>query len=169
MKNPLTRIPLFKELRKEFPKILGIMALSGVLALANWFYHEKLNNKAFAGTSAAQSGELETPGATITAAELENFILRGENILLLDARVSGFYEKRHIPGAHNLPESEFEKFYPRLEKKIRESRHIIIYCANAGCQNSEHLATRLQALGHVNISLFPGGQEEWDARRKQTK
>jgi len=42
---------------------------------------------------------------------------------------------------------------------------IVVYCANAECDDSIATAERLEALGYTNVRHYAGGKDEWRARR----
>jgi rhodanese-related sulfurtransferase len=42
---------------------------------------------------------------------------------------------------------------------------IVVYCANARCDDSHHTARRLQELGYTNLRHYAGGKDEWRERQ----
>ena len=92
---------------------------------------------------------------------------RAENksALILDARPAVFIERGHVPGALNLSRDDFANDIvasrPRL--KTAQAKPIIVYCSGGECHDSRLVANALLSLGFSNVSLYPGGWEEWSA------
>ena len=38
---------------------------------------------------------------------------------------------------------------------------IVTYCSNTACPNSDHVATKLAALGYLNVRRYAEGIEDW--------
>lgn len=38
---------------------------------------------------------------------------------------------------------------------------IVTYCANVACANSQHVATKLEALGYRNVRKYREGIQDW--------
>ena len=97
---------------------------------------------------------------TITADELLRKIDAGDSVVLVDALAPMVYAHSHLPGAINMPPSAVDR--ERLAKRIPDrATEIIVYCANANCEDSVATAERLQALGYMNVRHYPGGKDEW--------
>jgi rhodanese-related sulfurtransferase len=39
---------------------------------------------------------------------------------------------------------------------------IVVYCANAQCQNSHIAAHRLSTLSYSKVAVYPGGKKDWE-------
>ena len=101
---------------------------------------------------------------TITADELLQKIERGDDFVLVDALAPMIYAHSHLPGAINLPPSGVEA--TRCAKRMPSlDTEIVVYCANAECDDSIATAERLEALGYTNVRHYAGGKDEWRARR----
>ena len=49
-----------------------------------------------------------------------------------------------------------------MKKRLADpSVEIVVYCANAECEDSVETAERLLALGYTNVRHYPGGKSEW--------
>ena len=96
----------------------------------------------------------------ITAAELQEKLERGDDFVLIDALAPMAYAHSHLPGAINMPPSAVEPL--RCAKRMPElDIEIVVYCANAECQDSLATGEQLRALGYRNVRHSPGGKEEW--------
>lgn len=100
----------------------------------------------------------------VSGEELHSLVKKDEDILILDVRSDFFFERGHIPGALKFEYGEFDKFYPAFVEKIKNARCVVIYCNDSNCDTSKTVASRLNALGHTNIFVYPGGWEEWGQR-----
>lgn len=85
-----------------------------------------------------------------------------KDVVFIDARSSTEYAAGHIPGALNVPPSEFTRSKP-LER-LRRNQPVITYCSGEACQSSIALAEMLIGLrGHIETRVFFGGWEAWKA------
>lgn len=137
--------------------------LAAILAPANYLHRKDCNEEI-----SPTSGKSKASG-NVTMGGLEMLIQQNDLFLILDAQADWFYEQEHIPGALNLPNDEMDKYSPLLKDKIARAKCVVVYCADRDCANSKILATALHKLGHVNISVYPGGLKEWKATGKGTK
>jgi rhodanese-related sulfurtransferase len=80
--------------------------------------------------------------------------------LALDARPIDFYDMQHIPGALPLPEDDFEAAFARLEKRLRASSDVIVYCAGFGCEASHIVSRRLKQRG-IPAAILEEGWPAW--------
>jgi rhodanese-related sulfurtransferase len=100
---------------------------------------------------------------TVTAEELLRKIEDGDEFVLVDALAPMVYAHSHLPGAINLPPSNFDPFV--VERRIPDrNAEIIVYCANPDCDDSVVTAQKLQALGYTNVGHYAGGKDEWRER-----
>ncbi len=91
--------------------------------------------------------------------DLEDALL--SQAVLIDARSPDMYTSGHIPGALNLPVSDFDAAYPELKSQLKTASLIVVYCDGGDCELSHDLATMLKDLGHGPIQLFAGGFDAW--------
>jgi len=85
------------------------------------------------------------------------------NARFVDARASDFFEEGHIPGAVNLPRELLTEGGAQPEL-LGKSQPLIVYCSGEDCEDSLLVAKGLLALGYLNVTVFPGGWEEWEAK-----
>lgn len=118
----------------------------------------------------ASNYEVETSAAAVSAT-IDLKILDGiiksktDSFLLIDARTPELYQQGHIPTALNLPLEQFSSLYPKLKQKLTQYKGIIIYCESAACPISSHLASKLEAQGHVTL-IYTEGFREWKRANK---
>jgi rhodanese-related sulfurtransferase len=86
-----------------------------------------------------------------------------KSAVILDARGAAFYAKAHVPGARNLPKSDFlDGSWNRsaLADVARDSQ-IIVYCSSEDCPDSSDVVEGLAQLGYHNAAIFKGGMKAW--------
>lgn len=77
---------------------------------------------------------------------------RAGHIVLVDGREPGEYRAGHIAGAVQLSSN------PALA-----GRKVVIYCSNAGCNNSMMVAKQAEAAGASSVRIYREGFREWVA------
>jgi rhodanese-related sulfurtransferase len=99
----------------------------------------------------------------ITAEELLQKLERGDDFVLVDALAPMVYAHSHLPTAVNLPPAAVDAI--RCAKRMPDpGTEIVVYCANAECDDSTETARRLAELGYTNVRHYPGGKDEWRQR-----
>jgi rhodanese-related sulfurtransferase len=123
---------------------------------------------AFSGRGFAldRSVFIQAGDESIEAAEAKSRLDRGA--LFLDARPVDFYNMSHIPSSLPLPEPEFDKYFERLEPKLRSSFNIVIYCAGYGCEASHVVARKLRDKG-IHAAILNEGWPAWTDAGYPTK
>jgi rhodanese-related sulfurtransferase len=91
--------------------------------------------------------------------------VENESALILDARPAVFFERGHVPGALNLSRDDFAHDYRRLAPTLigAADKPIIVYCSGGACHDSKLVANALLSLGSNDVSVYPGGWDEWSA------
>lgn len=95
----------------------------------------------------------------ITRDQLKAKLDRGEDVVLVEALPPMYYEDAHLPGAINIPHDRVDELAPSLLPD--HSAQIVVYCANAPCQNSGIAARRLAALGYSDVLDYDDGKQDW--------
>jgi rhodanese-related sulfurtransferase len=109
---------------------------------------------------ASLSGVGGEPRAT-TLREAEEAWRKGSAVFI-DARASDFFDEGHIPGAIHVAVSDISAGRPAgLPKNMGAA--LVVYCSGGGCEDSRLVAKALAAAGYTNVSVFPGGWDEWTA------
>lgn len=84
--------------------------------------------------------------------------LRAHGALLIEVLPREDYERRHIPGAINMPLPELnEETAARLDR----SRAIVLYCNDFQCDLSARAAARLESMDFANVYNYEGGKLDW--------
>lgn len=99
----------------------------------------------------------------ISKPELLELIQRADG-LVIDARSPMIFDLGHLPNAHNLPRSTFERSYRSLSDAglLRSQTPIVVYCESQACPDAGAVARLLIANGHSDVRVFSGGWEEWE-------
>ncbi|OAM87707.1 hypothetical protein AW736_20770 [Termitidicoccus mucosus] len=94
--------------------------------------------------------------------DMDSFKATGD-LLIIDARPGLFYKYGHIPGAISLPAqtNELGRETGKVLSGVPGNRTIVIYCADAQCENAETVAGQVSRHGYGNIYIFSGGWSEW--------
>jgi rhodanese-related sulfurtransferase len=100
--------------------------------------------------------------SSITAQELTHKLERGDDFVLVDALAPMVFAHSHLPGAINMPPNAVDTI--RCAKRMPDvDVEIVVYCANASCDDSVATGERLRELGYTNIRHYEGGKDEWRA------
>lgn len=104
---------------------------------------------------------------TIKFADLKPRI-GAKSVLVIDPRLTVFFESEHIPNAISLPLIGFNASYNKTDKKynLKNFGLIIVYCADNDCDDSEKLGCKLSEEGSGNIAIYKGWWQEWKERKK---
>jgi rhodanese-related sulfurtransferase len=83
-----------------------------------------------------------------------------KDVILIDARPAARqYDPGHLPGAINIPDSQFDKMTNLLpaDKKML----VIVYCGGVECMLSHNVARKMEKLGYTNIKVYADGSPAW--------
>ena len=69
------------------------------------------------------------------------------------------YDPGHIPGAINIPDTQFDKLAGKLPAD--KSTLLIFYCGGLDCPLSHNSAFKAEKLGYTQIKVYPAGMPEW--------
>ena len=84
--------------------------------------------------------------------------------LLVDAMPSNFYERRHIPGAVNLPLALFDFVYMMGFSQENKAKRIIVYGRTISKHYDQQVAMKLVLRGHKTVQILEGGLSIWEKR-----
>ena len=83
-----------------------------------------------------------------------------KGVMLIDSRPAARqYDPGHIPGAINIPDTQFEKMVDRLPAD--KATLLIFYCGGVDCMLSHNSAFKAEKLGYTNVKVYPAGMPEW--------
>ena len=84
-------------------------------------------------------------------------------VVIIDARPAARkYDLGHIPGAINIPETQFDKHVGKLPAD--KGTLLVFYCEGETCMLSHKAAFSAEKLGYTNIKVYPAGFPEWQAK-----
>lgn len=99
---------------------------------------------------------------SVGTAQVKALIDAKDPTVIVDSRPKARkYDLGHIPGAINIPDSQFEKITAMLpaDKNVP----LLFYCDGPKCPLSASSAAKAKALGHTNVKTFVGGYPAWAA------
>ncbi|MER2605379.1 MAG: rhodanese-like domain-containing protein, partial [Siculibacillus sp.] len=86
-----------------------------------------------------------------------------KGVALIDSRPAARqYDPGHIPGAINIPDTQFEKSVDKLPAD--KDTLLIFYCGGLDCMLSHTSAAKAEALGYKNIKVYAEGMPDWKAK-----
>ena len=86
-----------------------------------------------------------------------------KGVMLIDSRPAARqYDPGHIPGAVNIPDSQFDKQIDKLPAD--KATLLIFYCGGVDCPLSHNSAFKAEKLGYSNIKVYPAGMPDWAAK-----
>lgn len=86
---------------------------------------------------------------------------RDESLLLINVLDPDAFEKQHVPGSHNIPQSRTDFVSQVQEVAGRGDGPIVVYCASTDCTASPTAARKLTEAGFSDVADFEGGMAEW--------
>jgi rhodanese-related sulfurtransferase len=86
-----------------------------------------------------------------------------KGVMIIDSRPAARqYDPGHIPGAVNIPDSQFEKQLDRLPAD--KTTLLLFYCGGLDCMLSHNSAFKAEKLGYTNIKVYAAGMPDWKAK-----
>jgi rhodanese-related sulfurtransferase len=86
--------------------------------------------------------------------------------VIIDSRPAARqYDPGHIPGAINIPDSQFDKLVDKLPAD--KATLLLFYCGGLECMLSHNSAFKAEKLGYTNIKVYPAGSPDWKAKGAQ--
>jgi rhodanese-related sulfurtransferase len=70
------------------------------------------------------------------------------------------YDKGHIPGAINIPDTQFEKMTDKLPAD--KAAPLYFYCDGLNCKLSSNSAEKAVKLGYTKVMVVPEGWPAWE-------
>jgi rhodanese-related sulfurtransferase len=83
--------------------------------------------------------------------------------LFVDARSPDEYAQGHIPGAINIPVSDFENGVVSHMDQLDSAPAVATYCPSMECWDAVDVADRLREVTQKPIYVFEQGWEAWQA------
>ncbi len=83
------------------------------------------------------------------------------DVMIIDSRPAARkYDTGHIPGAVNIPDTQFDELAPKMLPPDK-SMLLIFYCEGPDCVLSHKGAFKAEKLGYTNIVVYTEGYPEW--------
>jgi rhodanese-related sulfurtransferase len=142
---------------------LAITVVSAVVGFAfNSFSRNGINpfRAAVKVPVAADSAQAGVEGIRIIdLQEAQRVVESGASVI--DARRKIEFDGGHIPGAILFDYYDMGRYRDRVLPLLSNEGEIMVYCSEAGCDDSELLANELYRLGFTKLLVFKGGFAEW--------
>lgn len=84
------------------------------------------------------------------------------DMLIVDARPEGFYQRNHIKGAINVPLSFFDILYEVTLGEEEKAKKVIVYGGTISKLYDWELASMLLLKGHTDVRVLEGGTAAWE-------
>ncbi|UCH74566.1 MAG: hypothetical protein JSU82_01545 [Rhodospirillales bacterium] len=98
--------------------------------------------------------------ASVSTAYVKKLVDNPDGSMIIDARPARKkYDKGHVPGAINIPNTFFDKQVDKLPKD--KSTRLVFYCGGYKCPLSLKSATKARDLGYTDVVLFQAGYPAW--------
>lgn len=89
-----------------------------------------------------------------------------KGVVIIDSRPAARqYDPGHIPGAINIPDTQFDKHIDKLPAD--KATLLLFYCGGLECMLSHNSAHKAEKLGYTNIKVYPAGLPDWKAKGAQ--
>ncbi|MEX0917125.1 MAG: rhodanese-like domain-containing protein [Candidatus Paceibacterota bacterium] len=131
--------------------ISGALAGAGVVVFFQILQGEKSDSKAY------YRGEV---AANVSPHELEEMLVSGEDVIVVDLRDSGSYGAGHVLSALNITGSEEEVL--EQFRNLPKEKMVITYCYNDHCMLSRKVGDLLAQHG-IYVKHLTAGFEELEA------
>ncbi len=97
----------------------------------------------------------------VSVAHLKKLMDDKAPMTVIDARPKDRkYDKGHIPGAINIPDSQFDKLAAE-RLPADKAAALFFYCDGLSCKLSNDSAERAIKLGYTNVKVVPEGYPAW--------
>lgn len=97
---------------------------------------------------------------SVSTAYVKKLLDDKEKVALIDARPKRVFDKGAIPGAINIPDSEFDKHVDQLPAD--KATPLIYYCGGLECVLSDKSAAKARALGYTAVKTYAEGYPAWE-------
>ncbi len=101
---------------------------------------------------------------SLIAEEVVELILRDPTLVVIDSRKEEEFEKGHIEGAVNLPDTDMSR--EDLARHVPGyDNPILFYCNGPRCLRSTNAITKALEWGYRQLYWFRGGWLEWREKK----
>jgi rhodanese-related sulfurtransferase len=143
-------------MRRDLFTILGILLLSGTVALAANLGWHKLE---WIRQAPPKPSPSEQEFAELTAEQVHQHI-NDRTAFLVDAREEQQYLDGHLRGALHLPSSAVYEMIENVTTVIPLEEKIVVYCGGKDCEASHNVAAVLREYSYTDVQVYTNGWEE---------
>jgi len=118
------------------------------------------NRDVAAGQEPVKGGE-KAELRVIDLAAATKYLASG-GAIFVDARSHQRWEMGHVPGAIDVPSSDFDRGFAEAEAKLPRDATIVVYCESASCDQAEDVAGKLMEKGYRHLLHFKDGWLVWE-------
>jgi rhodanese-related sulfurtransferase len=106
-----------------------------------------------------RTGETAALPPVVGAAALQERLVAGEDVRLLDVRTPAEFETAHIAGAYNVPLDTLGEHREDIRRRV--DRPVVLVCRSGS--RAKQAESVLRASGMENLHLLEGGMAAWEA------
>ncbi|QDT98561.1 rhodanese-like domain-containing protein [Gimesia aquarii] len=96
-------------------------------------------------------------------------LLKSNECQMIDARMSGAYQRFHLPGAQNIPVNAGYLKLMREINSLNTDRPVVVYCQSDQCQWAKKVAQQIAVHSKNDIVIYRGGVNDWKSNKKDEK
>lgn len=97
--------------------------------------------------------------------DLRNAMVKGERLVVIDARSKESFDNEHIPGAVNI---HHRLMAPETTAHLDRNAQYVVYCSGIGCNASTKGALKMAELG-FSVKELIGGLDWWKRENYETE
>jgi rhodanese-related sulfurtransferase len=160
---PDTQFDKFKHLLPEDKNKLLIFYCGGLDCMLSHDSAKKAEALGYTNIKVYAEGEPEWVKRglplSVSTAYVKKLIDDKEKVAIIDARPKRVFEKGAIPGALNVPDTEFEKNIDKLPAD--KATPLVYYCGGLDCVLSDKSAEKARSLGYSAVKTYSEGFPAW--------
>jgi len=161
---PDTQFDKFKHLLPEDKNKLLVFYCGGLDCMLSHDSAKKAEALGYTNIKVYAEGEPEWVKQglplSVSTAYVKKLLDDKEKVVLIDARPKRVFDKGAVPGALNIPDSEFEKHVDKLP--VDKATPLIYYCGGLECVLSDKSAAKARALGYTSVKTYSEGYPAWE-------
>jgi rhodanese-related sulfurtransferase len=115
-------------------------------------------------TASVQNAHLGSFIPKVDKKKVEQLLNR--DTVFIDARTANDFKAGHLENAINVPVDANNMERRKAMAGIGKDAPIVIYCQSNGCPFAEKVTKELKGDGFSNISIFKGGWNEWEGKKR---
>ena len=124
-------------------------------AIAILFMIETLFVVSACATTDSSNGESKYKMVDVSTAKA----LHERDAIFIDVRLKNWFDEGHIPGAVNIPFSQFND--NNLAKVVSKDQEVVFYCYGMNCEYANTASDRALVWGYQKVYYFTKGYPAW--------